>query len=99
MPKDKSKKTNFSEYVERCLDCPHCGFRICDDSDSPVIFENTTIKCPSCDKVIRVGHLVSFFSRNLIGIFEHNLIGIFESMVLAIFVGLGPAVMVSGPTE
>ena len=56
--KGKNKVTDFSEYIERYFDCPYCGFLICDDSDSPAIFEGSTIKCPSCDKVIRIGHLV-----------------------------------------
>lgn len=49
-----TKHANYSEFIERFLDCPYCGKLISDyeNLDKEEISAGEKIKCPECGKMI-----------------------------------------------
>lgn len=54
----KAKKADYSERIERYLDCPHCCVSISDDEHAVNIFEDVVIECPHCGKEIKLGRCI-----------------------------------------
>ena len=55
---EKTKRVNWSEHIERYLNCPHCS-RFISDSSFPInIFEGQSIVCPYCGKEIQLGECI-----------------------------------------
>ena len=54
----ESKKRDYSEHIERYLDCPYCGGMISDELHIVAIFEDQIIDCPHCGKEIQLGKCI-----------------------------------------
>lgn len=54
----KAKRANWSQHIERYLDCPYCSGRISDEEHPVGIYEDSIIECPHCGKEIKLGRCI-----------------------------------------
>jgi DNA-directed RNA polymerase subunit RPC12/RpoP len=48
------KTIDYSEHIERYIDCPYCQRFISDQQHAVVFFIDTIITCPHCNKEIKI---------------------------------------------
>lgn len=56
--KNKPKKVDYSEHIERYLDCPYCGTLITEYQNINCLFDDMLINCPHCQNDIQLGKCI-----------------------------------------